>query len=199
MAAVNGLLPDYAGFIIGYPKSIRSLSPDAARELAGRLDHRVQAVGVFVNAPIELPLRMLREGVVQLVQLHGSEGDEYIRSLQERTHRPVVKAFSIRGLSDIEMARACPADYVLLDHALGENGRVLEWDMLKGLDRPFFLAGGLGEANVGEAITALHPFAVDMNSALETDGRKDPRKMALAVAAARAVGRRVDPSLGGIV
>ena len=182
---VNEILPEYAGFIINYPKSIRSLNPLQVKELCCHLDKKVRAVGVFVDSPIELPLRMLREGTIDLAQLHGREDDAYIRKLMEKAKRPVIKAFSVSKEEDIDRVMSCPASYVLLDHPLGKNGEVVDWSLLKKVNRPYFLAGGLGEANVQEAIRALHPFAVDMNSRLETEGKKDPEKMRQAVKLAR--------------
>ena len=77
-----------------------------------------------------------------------------------------------------------PADYVLLDSGMG-TGTVFDWEMIKGMERPYFLAGGLEPGNVGQAIRRLSPFAVDVSSGIETDGVKDLRKMAEFSAAVR--------------
>ncbi|MBQ1490884.1 MAG: phosphoribosylanthranilate isomerase, partial [Blautia sp.] len=105
---VNEILPEYAGFIINYPKSIRSLNPLQVKELCCHLDKKVRAVGVFVDSPIELPLRMLREGTIDLAQLHGREDDAYIRKLMEKAKRPVIKAFSVSKEEDIDRVMSCP-------------------------------------------------------------------------------------------
>jgi phosphoribosylanthranilate isomerase len=68
----------------------------------------------------------------------------------------------------------------------GGTGSSFDWKLLEGFDRPYFLAGGLGEDNVREAVTMLHPFAVDVSSGIETDGLKDREKMQAFVAAVRA-------------
>ena len=65
---------------------------------------------------------------------------------------------------------------MLLDSGTG-TGKVFDWSLLSGITRPYFLAGGLSPENVGEAVTALHPYAVDVSSGIETDGRKDPEKI----------------------
>ena len=57
--------------------------------------------------------------------------------------------------------------------------------LIQGIGRPYFLAGGLSAENVGDAVTLLHPFAVDVSSGIETDGVKDKIKMAAFVAAVR--------------
>ena len=77
------------------------------------------------------------------------------------------------------------ADYILLDNGPGGTGTVFDWSLLKAFERPYFLAGGLGPENVAEAIKALHPFAVDVSSGIETDGVKDYAKMTAFVNAAR--------------
>jgi phosphoribosylanthranilate isomerase len=66
---------------------------------------------------------------------------------------------------------------VLLDAGLG-GGRPFDWSLLQGFDRPYFLAGGLTAENVGEALAATGAAYVDASSGLETDGKKDPAKMA---------------------
>jgi phosphoribosylanthranilate isomerase len=65
------------------------------------------------------------------------------------------------------------------------SGKTFDWDLLKDFDREYFLAGGLDEGNVAEAIRKTHCFAVDVSSNVETDGRKDEKKMAGFVDAVR--------------
>ena len=61
------------------------------------------------------------------------------------------------------------------------SGRTFDWSLAGTVERPFFLAGGLGSGNLAEAIRRVKPWAVDLSSALETDGYKDPQKMREAV------------------
>ena len=65
------------------------------------------------------------------------------------------------------------------------SGVTFDWSAVEGVRREFFLAGGLHAANVAAAIQALHPFAVDVSSGIETEGVKDLKKMAAFVAAVR--------------
>ena len=67
--------------------------------------------------------------------------------------------------------------------AAGEREPFFDWSLLSGMKRPFFLAGGLHDGNVEEALRKLSPYAVDVSSGIETDGRKDPVKMAAFVRA----------------
>ena len=75
----------------------------------------------------------------------------------------------------------------ILDSGKG-TGKTFDHTLIKSLQRPFFLAGGLTSENVGKAIKTLHPFAVDASSSLETDGKKDKTKMAAFAAAVRKEG-----------
>ncbi len=73
---------------------------------------------------------------------------------------------------------------------LGGTGRTHDWEVsrafVKATRRPVFLAGGLTEANVGEAIARVRPFGVDLCSGVRTDGRLDPAKLEAFMAAVRA-------------
>ena len=104
--------------------------------------------------------------------------------LRQLTGKPIIKAFQVKSEKEIADARQCSADYILLDSGAG-TGTVFDWNILKKIDRPYFLAGGLSAGNVGKAVRELHPFAVDVSSGIETDRRKDKEKMAAFVAAVR--------------
>ena len=174
---------DYIGFVLtaGFR---RSLTLDAFRELESfTLNGSAKKVGVFVNEPIE-NIAGLYADRLDLIQLHGSEDGEYIRSLREQTGKPIVKAFTVRSEADIEAAGESTADLVLLDSGTG-TGKTFDHSLIKSIERPFFLAGGLNSENVGAAVKALRPFAVDASSGIETDGIKDKNKMAAFVSAVR--------------
>ena len=174
---VNEARPDYCGFIIDFPKSHRSLTGEQVKELKGKLDRSIIPVGVFVNAPVERIEELLIQESISMAQLHGQETEEDIRRIQEDTKKPVIKAFSVKIPEDIENAIKSPADYILLDAGSGGTGRTFDWSLLPEITRPFFLAGGLGEENLSEAILRIRPFAVDLSSSVETDGVKDREKI----------------------
>ena len=184
--AVNEVKPDYAGFVVEVSKSRRNVSVQQLRRLTALLDHGIVSVGVFVNAPVELIVGLLQDGVLAMAQLHGQEDASYVEAVKEQTGRSVVQAFSIRTQEDVQRAFASPADYILLDQGGGGTGRTFDWSLLersKAAENktPFFLAGGLGVDNLEEAIRRTRPFAVDLSSSLETDGRKDAGKIREAV------------------
>lgn len=181
--AANSLEPEYVGFVFA-PKSRRFVTPEEACELKRLLSPKIQAVGVFVDERPEVIAELLKYGVIDMAQLHGTESPEDIRRLKEISGKPVIKAFLIKTAEDVRKAMQSPADYVLLDSGMG-TGTVFDWEMIKGMERPYFLAGGLDPGNVGQAIRRLSPFAVDVSSGIETDGVKDLRKMAEFSAAVR--------------
>ena len=124
-----------------------------------------------------------------MVQLHGQETDEEIRRLREeykgRSGLCIVKAFRIENEEDVWKAENSAADEILLDHGAGGTGESFDWSLLKNCRRRFFLAGGLTPDNVQLAIEEAKPYAVDVSSSLETDGRKDPCKIRRFVTAVR--------------
>ena len=188
---VNAAKPDYAGFVIDYPDSRRSVTPEQLRELVKQLDDDITPVGVFVDAGEELAADLYNSGVVKIIQLHGNEDDEYIKRLRiligtgagtgsGGNDVRIVKAFRVRVPEDLEKAQESAADMVLLDQGKGE-GRSFDWSIVREnrdkLQRPFFLAGGLDAGNLAEAVELMHPWAVDMSSSLETDKVKDREKI----------------------
>lgn len=183
MKAANELMPDYIGFVF-VPKSKRYVSPAAAAELKGLLVPGIKAVGVFINETPEQIADLLNKGIIDMAQLHGDEDENFIRRLQELTDKPVIKAFRIVTVNDIKIANQSAADYILLDSGAG-TGTVFDWDLVKNIDRPYFLAGGLSPANVPRAVSRLRPYAVDVSSGIEMDGLKSKTKMAAFAAAIR--------------
>ena len=175
--AVNFFQPDYVGFIVEFPKSFRSVTAEELNGLTAKLDKNITAVGVFVNAPEELPAQLLNEGIIGMAQLHGQEDEDYIRRLRKLTKKPLIKAFSVRSEDDIKNAVKSSADYILLDQGSGGTGKVFDWSLIQKMNRPFFLAGGIGPDNLERAIQEIHPYAVDLSSSVETDRWKDPEKI----------------------
>lgn len=190
VAAVNESRPDFCGFVLQVPGSRRNLTLSQAEELSHLLDAAIVPVGVFVNAPLEIILEAADRRIIRAVQLHGQETETFVRQLRKLVSVPLFQAFSIREAADVEQAQKSPADLLVLDHGAGGTGRAFDWSLAAGrLHRPFFLAGGLGPDNVAEALARVRPWAVDMSSGVETDGKKDPRKIAAAVAAVRSFDR----------
>lgn len=179
----NELKPEYIGFVFA-SKSKRYITPEKAANLKRLLNPNIKAVGVFVDENPENIVCLLNSGTIDICQLHGSEDEAYIYDLRQLTDRAIIKAFRIQSAGDIEAVNRCTAEYVLLDSGAG-TGTIFDWALIQGIQRPYFLAGGLGIDNVDAAVKLLHPYAVDVSSGIETDGLKDKTKMAAFAAAVR--------------
>ena len=179
----NELKPEYIGFVFA-PKSKRYIDPQKAVRLKELLSSDIRAVGVFVDEVPDTVAALLNNGIIDIAQLHGSEDEAYIQRLRQRTDQPIIKAFQIKSRHDLAKTTACTADHILLDSGAG-TGNVFDWSVLRDVKRPYFLAGGLSPDNVGDAVRLLHPYAVDVSSGIETDGRKDEEKAAAFIAAVR--------------
>lgn len=185
--AANAVRPEYVGFVFA-ERSRRFVAPAAAARLRALLDPGIQAVGVFVNAPVEQVAALLDSGVIDLAQLHGAEDEAYLTALRAHTDRPVIQAFRVECPVDVARAAKSGADFLLLDNGAGGTGQSFDWGLVQGVARPFFLAGGLCPENAAAAVRAVRPYAVDVSSGIETNGVKDPEKMRAFVRAVRQSG-----------
>jgi len=173
--SVNIWKPDYIGFV--FASSRRNVTPVQAFELRRKLCSDIIPVGVFVDEPVENILSLVRDGVIDVIQLHGSENEEYIQKIKLLTGKQVIKAVSVQKKGDVQEWTETAADYLLLDNKGGGTGEKFDWDLIGETDKPYFLAGGLNTDNITEAIVKTAPFAVDVSSGVETDGMKDPVKI----------------------
>ena len=173
--AANDLMPEYVGFVFWH-KSRRYVSPKNAMTLRKSLRPEIIPVGVFVDENPKIIADMAEGRIIDMIQLHGHEDDEYIADLRKLTHAKIIKAFRIHTADDALRAEKSPADFVLLDSGMG-TGKVFDWSLIRGVKRPYFLAGGLDAGTVCEAVSRLNPYAVDVSSGIETDGVKDRVKM----------------------
>lgn len=177
---VNRIQPEYVGFV--FAPSKRRVSDAQAMCMKQRLSKAIQAVGVFVNDSIEHIVSLCKSGCIDLVQLHGDESEGYIKQVQQRTGKQVIKAVRLTSREAGEEALRSNAEYVLFDAFAGEkvyggSGTRLETLLLPELSRPTFLAGGLSVHNVEEMVRRYKPFCVDVSSSVETDGKKEYEKM----------------------
>lgn len=184
---VNELKPDYIGFVFLKGRR-RYISPEKAAHLRDLLNPAIQSVGVFVDEPIENVISLLNSGTIQVAQLHGHEDEAYAKQLKELCGKPIIKAFIIQNEDDIKNALAYDCDYLLLDNGLG-TGETFDWSLIRNINKPFFLAGGLTPENVQEAISLTQPYGVDTSSGVETDYHKDYNKIKAFINAAHTQGK----------
>lgn len=187
--AAVGLGVDALGFVL-VPQSRRYLPPQRAAAIRKRLPPFVSAVALFMDAAaaeVQLAIDVLRP---DLLQFHGREDPAFCASFG----LPYLKAVAMQA--DVSLARQA-RDYrdaaaLLLDaHApgtMGGSGQTFDWSGVAQTKRPVVLAGGLDSRNVGRAIRAVRPYAVDVSSGIETrPGVKDPAQMRAFVQAVRRV------------
>jgi phosphoribosylanthranilate isomerase len=165
--------------------SPRRCEPATAVEIGADLKRKLEVVGVFVNASLDEIAHAAEDESLTLVQLHGDEGLSFCREVSRRTGCGVIKALRVGSRADVQAAKAFRVDYHLLDThrpgVPGGTGESFDWEFLKGRRGkvPLILAGGLRAANVAEAISVTHPFAVDVASGVESEpGIKDHALMA---------------------
>ena len=180
---VNEAKPDYAGFILNYPKSHRNVLPGTAQELRLKLLPEIKAVGVFVNQPEETVISTARFIGLDIIQLHGNEDNDYINHLKGKVNIPIWKAFKVKTEASLTEALQSAAHEILLDNGYG-TGENFDWSMVKDFNRPFILAGGLKPENIPEAVRTLRPYALDISSGVETQKVKDRDKILSAVKSA---------------
>ena len=147
--------------------------------LARLEDHRPLTVGVFADQPIDEVNELAGRAGVDLVQLSGDETWEDCL-LINRSVIQVVHVSPLDSPSDpMEFVEAGFAVALMLDAAHGPyrggSGKTFDWDVASEVSRhvPTWLAGGLNPGNVGDAIERVQPWAVDVSSGTERDGRKD--------------------------
>lgn len=179
--SVNVAEPDYCGFIFNVSGSRRSIGAEQLNILVDMLNPEIVPIGVFVNEKTDVILRIVRESGIRMVQLHGQENGEIIHTIQSKAQVPVIKAVSVRSKEDVHSAVLSPADYLLFDCGEGGTGQTFDWNLLEDIPRPYFMAGGIGTHNMEEVLRRFSPFALDVNSSVETDRQKDGKKILAAV------------------
>jgi phosphoribosylanthranilate isomerase len=181
-----GLGADALGFNL-FPGSKRYLN---LRENAGWIAQTsplVTKVAVLVNLPIQEALEVAAHPAIDLVQFHGNETPEYCAQFA-RSGNPFIKALRLATEADVEGAAGFFTSDVLLDAASGTayggTGSAVDLRLAAAVGRVHshlrvILAGGLRPGNVGEAVAAVRPYAVDVASGVESEPRrKNPELMA---------------------
>lgn len=182
---------DAVGFITEVPvDSPRKISLDEASRLISKVPVFVTSVLVVMPENAEQAQEMIRRAKPDVVQVHNNlpsqellkireTGVKLIKTIPVQQHAELQKLMEqVRELSGI-------ADAVLLDTALdgksGGTGLPHNWEISSEFvlraGIPVILAGGLNPENVKDAVRSVRPFAVDTASGVETDGRKDEKKM----------------------
>ncbi|RQD77747.1 MAG: phosphoribosylanthranilate isomerase [Candidatus Syntrophonatronum acetioxidans] len=167
------------GFIMA--PSPRRLPPEKVREICLSLPPFISRVGVFVDEDSALVREIAEEGFLEVLQFHGREDPSDLTGFRQK----VVKALAVKdeeSLKELDYYRSV-ADAWLLDTYMpglaGGTGKTFNWTLacrVKG-DKPLILAGGLTQDNILEALEQVKPYAVDVSSGVEIEGKKDLHKI----------------------
>ena len=161
---------DYIGFV--FAPSKRQVTVEQAIELAKFIPSHIQKVGVFVSPSRAELLEAVDKVGLDFVQVHGQVVDKLFENLPCGS----IQAVQVDGNGHVHNSQA---DYLLFDAPVAGSGQTFDWGRLDTteLSQPFFIAGGLNEDNVEEAIQHFTPYAVDVSSGVETNGQKDHEKI----------------------
>jgi phosphoribosylanthranilate isomerase len=187
VAAACAAGADAVGFVC-YPKSPRYVDPHRLPVLTREVSPFTMPVLLFVNAPTVL-IEAAQEAVPgALLQFHGDEHEADCA----RHGRPYLRAIRMDAEVDLlDCERLFPSAAALLldtpSGAYGGSGTAFDWTRIpRQRSRRIVLAGGLNERNVGAAVQAARPYAVDVSSGVEdAPGVKSAAKIAAFVAAVR--------------
>lgn len=188
---INILKPEYIGFV--FTKSKRQVTGEEASELCSNLNEDIKKVGVFRDNSIEEILAVLNKVNLDIIQLHGSETEEFITLLKKNINKSVKiwRAVSIKSIQSIKKYIISNKnnnkgdnliDNILID---GENPGSGETFSLENISEyfkenceagneansfeqyDFFLAGGITDENVLLRIDEAKPMGVDVSSGVE--------------------------------
>jgi phosphoribosylanthranilate isomerase len=184
--------------------SPRACSVEVAEAIEASVRRRVEVAGVFHNTPLDEVGAVADRCRLTLLQLHGDEGPAYCREAARRTGARVIKAARVKDAASVEALRGFHTDLHMLDAYVpgvpGGTGETFQWEFAtrhRG-PAPVVLSGGLTPDNVGEAIAAVGPYAVDTASGTEAEpGVKDPRRLSAFFDAVAAADRAAAPAAAG--
>lgn len=175
---------DYAGVV--FAEGRHQVDEAAAKLIRRELSDEIPLVGVFTDSPVEEIIDLYKKEIIQIAQLHGPRNQEEVSTLKEVG----IPTIGVALGDDLEeqLAAYAGVGYLMVDSGKG-SGKTLDWQMLpKNFEEPIFLAGGLRRDNLKEAIETVQPYAVDISSGSETNGKKDLEKIKQLVAIAHQKG-----------
>lgn len=168
----------YAGFVF-YKKSRRCLTKEQARELVSLLREDIKAVGVFAENSLEEIKAAADFAHLDILQLHSDEDADFCRRLG--AYR-LWRAIRMKDEGSLACAEVLPVEGFVLDSytpEYGGSGKVFDWELASRFAKEHFtiIAGGINADNINRAYDAIMPDGIDLSSAVETDGFKDPKKI----------------------
>ena len=178
--------------LIFYNKSPRNINIDEALNLINFSKNKnIYSVGVFVNEKLNFLLNILKKLPLNFIQLHGSETNEYIKSIKKYKKIKVIKSISIKTSRDFEKIYNYPdTDMFLFDYKPsknelpGGNAKSFNWKLLKNIktSKQWFLSGGINIENIKDIENYTIPYGIDISSGVEDKlGIKNEAKISLLI------------------
>ncbi len=162
--------------MIFYEKSPRNISFTTAKELQTLSKNlNINGVGVFVNKELKEIIELINELNLVFVQLHGDEDNSYIKELKKLNVK-IIKKISVGNKMDLAKSKNYTNnDYFLFDYKPqknelpGGNAKSFDWEIIKniGIEKPWFLSGGIKIENIHLIKSEIKPFGIDLSSGLE--------------------------------
>ena len=172
---ISKLGADAIGFV--FAESKRRITPEKAKIIIKELPPFIATVGIFVNEKLKEINRITEFVSLDSVQLHGNETCEYC----DKVNRKVIKGIHVTEDDSRESLLNKMQNYsvsaFILDPGKG-SGKIFNWKIACGIDKPIIIAGGLTPENVKQVIKVLNPYGVDVSTGVEKDyGIKDKEKV----------------------
>ncbi len=172
---VSNLGADAIGFV--FAESKRKITPERAREIIRTLPPFITTVGIFMDAELTDVNNITEYSSLDVVQLHGDENPEYCAKMNRKVIKGILVTENDTKESLIKKMNAYSASAFILDPGRG-SGKIFNWDIARGIEKPLIIAGGLTPENVGQVIRDLNPYGVDVSSGVEKNyGEKDEKKV----------------------
>jgi len=180
---------DAVGFV--FAPSPRQVTVQQVAAITSALPSAIEKIGLFVDSSFEDIETAVQSCGLTGVQLHFEGGEHLPAQLRNRF------GAALRILHVLHYSPGAPqkaamlagnksVDAILVDSrtptAVGGTGTRFDWDaaasLFQGAGMRMIAAGGLSPSNVGEAISKLQPWGVDVASGVEASpGHKDPQKV----------------------
>jgi len=174
---------DAVGFVVEIEASRHNISAQEAMNLIKQVPIFVKSVAVIAPENVLEAESLAKKTNADILQIHGLSKPQELVKIRSRVHQKLIAALSPESQDAFGFDGF--VDAILLDTLndgkLGGTGKTHDWIasalLAERLSHPVILAGGLNSRNVGEAIRTVKPYAVDVSSGVEADGKKDPEKI----------------------
>ncbi len=172
---INETNPDYMGFV--FAKGKREVSYDLALKISKIIKPEILKAGVFVNSNFDEIIKLYRDKIIDIAQLHGEYDEDFIINLKKEG----IKTIKVIKVKKANYDIKTNADFLLFDRYYkdiqGGGNKTFDWNININSNVPYFVAGGLNEQNIEEMAKKLNPYGVDVSSGAEENGFKTKEKV----------------------